>query len=780
MTALQFHAFLRFLSRKKGYFATHIGGITIGLVAAGFTALFVIHELSYDRQHPFATNIYRISYENKSGWFASLAAPYAHAVAEETIPEIESTVRLRRVPPKFMNVGDEKFYDSKVLFTYPGSKFFDFFQFPLDEGSVQHALTQSHSVILSASTAKKYFGEKPALGEPIRFDSLNLTVTGVFQDLPSHTHLEFDILITHAGTMDNASGHFTYAMVSPAANLVDVEEKVLKLPVNVNAFQSAKAVRLINVQDLHFDGTMTYELKPAGSLSNLLILVAVGLTILLISLTNYLNLSVALYANRSREIAVRKSVGASSRALSTQFFVESAMSVLCAMAMAVVLIYLLLPGFNDLMQVRIVSPLASGLFVVVMTGLIALIAALSALYPVFILPKIRILDLFRSAGITSYQGLKLRQALLGVQFVVLFFVCCSLWVIRDQFEFMENKDLGFQREGVIKIRRAWNVDSADYQQLKLELKKNPVVVAVSQGYAPGDEDYGFPFHGENSEEKFDNLLSHRGDFEYLEVLGIKSVLGLSPKGSDAANKMILVNETLVKQLGYTDPIGRTFTVTTDPKKPRNYIINGVVADYNFKSLHESVGPQMLVLTRNSKYVEENILVKVNTTNIKETLAFIQSTFTAIAPDVPAPITFLDDDIQRLYAKELRLGKAIQILMIISIILSFTGLVALCSYMIEYKLREVAVRKVMGADVSHIITLFVNVFVKVIVIAFIGGALVSYYSMWLWVQGFAYRVALSPWIYLITLACILGTTVLLAGWQSMRAARLNPASVLKEN
>lgn len=782
MIAFGMNAFLRFLISKKWYYLTNIFGITAGLVAVGFTVLYLEHELSYDTFHPKTSNIYRISYKNKSGWFASLAKPYSNAVYEGILPEVESTIRVRRWGAQYTHVNDQKFYEQKLLITDPGSHFFDFFYFPLLEGNRDEVLQKEYSVVLSSSLAAKYFGNKSAVGEVIRLDTISLTVTGVFADLPSNTHLSFDLLITFKRAMDEASGHFIYVLLNDAPNIAALESKIMLLPIETTAFYKPEAMRLINLPDLHFEGNLTYELKPPGSISSLWILGSIGLTILLIAGTNYINLSIALYAYRSKEIAVRKSIGASSVTLTHQFLIESAAEVVLAFTLSIGIVYLLMPAFNDLMQIRVDGPFSSTGFMIVMPLLVCAIAGLATLYPTLILPRIRILDLFKSSGITSHHGLRLRKALLVVQFAVLFFVCCSTWIINDQFFFMKNKDLGFRKEGVIKIKRVWDIDSARYQRLKSVLLQHPAVIAVTEGYVPGDEDYGYQYRGENSLDQYEGLLIHSTDHDYLSTIGVRAKEGiiLNEDKDQWPGKVCVINETLAKQLGYKQAVGHTITLRPGLKNERTYTIDGVVHDYHFFSLHNAVAPIMLMLHSRSNYVEENILVKVQTSRLEETLRHVRKNLEAIAPDVPAQIGFLDDDIEKMYLQEARLEKNIRILVVLSIILSLTGLVALCTYLIEFRMKEIAIRKVFGAETWNIISLFLKIFLRVVIAAFVIGGIASWFVMDRWMESFAYRIQVAPTIYLITFFGILAITFLLSILQSMRAVRINPVKLLKED
>lgn len=772
--------FGRHIVKFKGYFFVHLFGITLGLTAAGFSIIYIHHELTYDIMHPNADRIFRVSYQNNSGWFASLALPYADALRLGSIPEIEALVRVRRWPAKMIHVANKRVHSPKLLFTDPGSRFFDFFNFPFVEGDASVALANLNSAIITETLSRSYFGKASAIGEIIRIDTIHATVTGVIKDLPSRTHLAFDLMITNSHAMDAASAHFTYALLAPSASPEQTAAKILALPVETNWFHTPLAMRLINVKNIHFQGNMTYELKAPGNQSYLWILGSIGLIIIIIAGSNYVNLSVALYAYRSKEIAVRKAIGASATGLSHQFFFESGVIILIALLLSGTLIHLASPSFNELMGMSIQAPLSSPLTVLAIIFLGILIAGFAAIYPITVLPKIKILDLFRSSGITSHHGLLLRKLLLSVQFTILFLVCCSLWLIHSQFSFLLNKDVGFDKEGVLKLKGAWNVDSTHYWMLKDELKKNPSVLFVSEGYAPGDEDYGYRYRPMDDATVKENLLIHGTDYEYLSVLGIRVVEGPDLKNNRYSRRLCFINQTMAKSLGLECPVGEKFVQNPGEKNERIVTIDGVVADYNFKSLHSPVGPQLLWLSERSKNVDGTILVKIGTQDVQGTLEFIQSRLSQIVPEEPLTIDFLDEDLGNLYREEERLSSAVVALTAISLILSFTGLLALCSYVVEFRMKEVALRKVFGAAPGQIVALFARVFAGICLISFTIGALSSLFLMEHWMEGFAYRIDIGASPFVATFLGISGITLLLVGIQCIRAVRLNPAVVLRND
>ncbi len=764
--------FLRLFSKRKSYYLTNILGLTVGLAAVGFSVLYLEHELSYDSFHPGAENLYRVSYQNDAGWFASLHKHYTNALMQDTIPEVEEVARVRRWHSKYVFVGDKKFYESKVMMTDPGTHLFDLFPFPFKEGVSKGALDRPNSVVISSSLAKKYFGDKPAIGEAIHYDTMALTITGVFEDLPTNTVFPFTMLIANEQAMKMAIAHFTFVRLHPDTDIAKLEAKIFSAPVT-DRHHTMKEIKVMPMRTLHFDGNLTYEMKPAGSRSYLWIFGAIGAMIMLIAFTNFVNLSIALYARRSREIAVRKSVGASSALLSRQFLLESFMTIGIALALALLAMHLLTPSVNLLLELTLPSPFTSPVFLTTILLLIPAITVLAGVYPSVILPKIHILDLFKRTGMTTNHGVQLRMVLLGFQLIVLFFVCCALWVIYGQFSYIKNKDLGFEKNGVIKIRRAWEVDSSQFHTIKTQLLQHSIIKAVSQGYAPGDEDFGMSYRSDDSDEIKEGVLVQMTDYDYLDVLGIENNISTLP------NRSVVINETLAKALGYDDPIGRRIVLDPGTEDEKAHIINGVIRDIHYNSLHHSISPQIFFLRKFSRDVAENILIKVDPANIVEAVALVNKQIDTIIPNIPVEISFLDTDLEKLYKQETTLSRIVIILVSISLILSLVGLVALCSYMIEFRMKEIAIRKVLGAATEGIVLLFAKVFVKTTIISFAIGAPACYFVMAKWTEGFAYRTNISVSLFVYTLLIILFVITALSALQTLKASNINPSKILKE-
>jgi putative ABC transport system permease protein len=770
----------RNLLRKPIYSVINIGGLSLGLAIAGLASLYNYHELSYDRFHLEADKIYRISGRQSDTWFASLSTRYSNALYENQFPEVGKTVRLRRWPSKYIRHGSEAFYERKVLFTDSQSAFFKLFNFKVVEGNLDNALQENNAVVLTQSIASKVFGKEDAIGKELMFDTLQLRVTAVIEDLPTNTHLDFKVLIANDQAMARASGLSTYCMLSEHADIEQLTTKIMSLPVPSNEFSVLQECKIIPLKDLHFQGNMTFEMKPPGNKLYLVVFTFIGLAILLLSCFNFINLSVALYAQRTKEIGIRKIAGATRKHISVQFLIESLCITLMGFPLVLVLIQLAVPLFNTFMGIELENLFvhhASGFFL--LFGLALMVGLISGSYPAFVLPRINSLTLFQKGQVTGIGSLNLRTVLVGLQVMVMTVMLSGGWMIHDQMDFLSKKDLGFEREGVIKLKGAWSIDSLQYSRIKMRLLQNPAITNVSQGFAPGDEDYGFLFKGEGSDMVYNDLIAFGTDADYIPTLGLK-ILKLQ-EGSSLSNhqtKTVLVNETMAKRLGYDDPIGKAIILSPGKKYESSRIINGVFRDFNFFSLHQSVTPMMLTLRPFGGGISENILVKVKTPDLAASLAFISAVAREVAPDVPLTPEFLDDSLASLYEKEQKLSFFSTILLSITVLLSALGLVGLASYMAQMKRKEIGIRKVLGADIHNILQLVSIPFVKLACIAFILGSCISFYLIKLWLQSFAYSIAISWYVYLYALAGLLILLLFTVGGHAVKASLENPVKSLK--
>lgn len=765
--------------KRRWYSAVNIIGLTLGLSAAAIVILYTKHELNYDGFHRQADRIYRVSGRQDGVWFAALSAPYASALYQHPFPEVETTVRMRRWPPRFIRHGEDKFYEPNTFFTDTGSAFFSLFDFPFLKGSPVTALSAPHSVVLTSSLAIKLFGKEDVLGQPLLYDTFQLVVTGVIKDLPSNTHFQFNMLIAEEEPMKRAAVLFTYCALTPGAGIGTLKQKLLSLPRPANRWATLEDAVIMPLKDIHFRSNFQYEIKPPGNKLYFYLFLLTGGLIILLTCANYMNLSIALYAGRKKEIAVRKVAGAGSIQLALQFLVESVVLALICLPLTNALVELVLPSFNTFMNTRMDNELVSswqgfGL----LAAATLLIGILSGSYPALVLPRIKAISLFKKQTFLGAGGLSLRQVLVGFQVTVLVVMISSSWMIRNQLQYMQETDLGFTREGVLKLKGAGMVDSVQFYTLKNELLRNSAIREVSQGLVPGDEEFGFRFRAEGGTEVHHGVISFGTDYDYLTTLGVKLLRSdFQDLSKECPRRVVLVNETLVRQMGYKDPIGER--VVIEPGKGESLAtIDGVFRDFHFSSFHYPVPPMLITMRPYGGGISNNILVAMEMSRLKETLAFIREKTQAIIPDTPLTPEFLDEGLNKLYDKEEKLFFLNKVLLLVNVCLAVLGLLGLSAYLCELRTKEIGIRKVLGASNQSILGLLGWSFLKMMFWAVVAGWALAAIFIHQWMKNFVYRVPFSWTIPAGTALVLAGLVLLTVGVNTLRAARANPVKTLR--
>ncbi len=768
----------RNLWRNKVFGLINVFGLTAGLTAAAIVILYSRHERGYDFFHPEPDQTYRISGKHKFNdtWFASLPIDYSNALYSKTFPEPQTIVRIRLWEPKFIRYEDHKIYEEHVLTTDPGSAFFRLFNFQFIQGNALTALEAPNSVVITSSFGREIFGNDDPMGKSIAYDTLRLVVTGVLKDLPSNSHFNFKVLFTNAPAMENAYAAITYAAFSPNTDITGFKKKLLSLPEPSNKFDLIEDVAIIPISDLHFQANMTYEMKPPGNERYFLSFVFTGIMIVILSCVNYMNLSVALYAERRKEIAVRKVAGAGNAGLALQFLTEAVCLSFACLPFALLFTEWMLPWFNQLMDVRLQNDFVRSLpdFSLLACSAAAM-GIVAGAYPAWVLPRLKAVMLFKKEKIFSKTGLGLRQVLVAFQVAVLVLVISAGGIIYKQLSYVQDADLGFQKEGILKLKGAWWVDSSQYHTLKGELLRHHAIQQVSNGFAPGDEEFGFAFKVTGTDAVYNDLITFVTDHDYLETLGLdllQADFDRSP--GKKSGRQILINETLARRLG-PDALGRQITLSPGEQE-RVYTINGVFRDYHFFSLHRPVAPMML---RIQPYgAGQNLLIKIQTGDLSRTLDFIKKKAAEMIPGIPLVPEFLDDSLGKLYDKEQKLLSLVRQLLLAAALLSVIGLAGLAGYMGALRTREIGIRKVLGATVFGIVAMLSRDFAKLVLIAILIASPVAWWAMNKWLESFAYRVEIHWWMFAAAGLVAAVIALLTVSWQAIRAAVANPVKSLR--
>ena len=773
----------RNLSRFKTISIINITGLTIGITVCTLLLLYIQDELSFDDFHKDGNNIYRIVRENPY-----IAPPVAKLV-KDNFPEVMETTRILPRDETHVKHGDRKYNEKNLAYVDPG--FFKVFSFKLKRGDPETALNRPFSIVITEETARKYFDDEDPMGKILRIDTEHdYTVTGILEEMPLNSHFRYDLLATLADG-EKAFGELiyswgwrnfiTYLRFGDNVSTSDFETKCTTLIDRHRKSQPGDKKINYSLQpltDIHlYSAHMENDIAPQGSITYVLILSAIGVLILLIACSNYINLLTANASVRMNEVGIRKVVGATGRQLTGQFVFESVLLVMIAFLLSVILVEVFIPGFNALTGKHFSSvSLFNGNIAVGIAGLVFFTSLISGIYPAFILSSLQPVKIIKSSRASSKDRSGLRKILVGFQFTVsIVLIICALLMLR-QLAYLENKPLGFKKEYVAVAEVKDFAGLSKYQSLKSTLLRNPNITAVSSASrVPSDSwtNYG-RFLPEGQSEYIGMPIGHV-NFDYFETLGIEPVKGrlFSEKLITDATEAIVLNESALKKMGLSQsPLGTSIFVTW-PESHRRVI--GVINDLHLESLHEKINPVAFVI---SPADCGKLVVRIKSTNVYETMKQLTHTCNAFYPDDIFEFEFLDDRIDRLYRSERRAFGMMGYFTLVAIFIAALGLFGLASFSTKRRSKEIGIRKIHGASEINIATMLSMEFLKGVVIAFIIACPAAYYSMNKWFENFAYRATIPWWIFAVGGVIALVIALLTVSWQTLHAAGLNPVDTLR--
>jgi len=780
---------LRHLLRQPGYTALNILGLTTGIVASLLIVLYLYHEVSFDQQHSKADRIYRISSDikepdNAFRW-AVTQLPLGRTVKNE-FSEVEQYVRFIGNGRTMFTKDDISYYEEDIYMV--DSTVFNVFDFNLIAGNPDKALEGPNSIVLNESLARKIFKNENPIGQLLKVDDNSLEVTGIFADVPKASHIRPKAMISASTADRNNStswggfGIYTYMLLNKDANVQEVEAKLNSdiidkyVAVIFDQFDIKIKYEMINIQDIHLYSTFQGEPEALGNIKYIYIFGAVAIFLILIASINYMNLSTARSMKRALEVGIRKVMGAQRNSLIRQFMTESILLTLVSLFISVLLLLILVPLLNNQLQTSLsIGNLLDGKVLLSILVMLIITGILSGSYPAFYLSGFKPVAVLKGKG--SRSGNKtLRSILVGVQFSISIFMLIGTLVIYDQMQYLRNKDLGFDKEQVVRVvldnpqaREKWPV-------FKNKLLENPNILgAATSTTSPGR---GF---GKNvmSVETNDGTMEEYGvdsygiDYDYIPVLNIKVDNGrnISSKFPTDTASAVLVNEAMVARMGWSDPIGKRFQFDRDSTKFHKVI--GVVKDFHQRSLYDPIEALLFIPSLNNS----DVLIKVGD-NINESLKSIESSWTATFPNMPFEYSFLDADFMEQYEEDQLRGKLFLGFSVMMIFIACLGLLGLASFIAEQRTKEISIRKVLGANVGGLVTLLVKDFVLLVALGAIPAFGLAYYFMSEWLDTFEYHVDMNYLLYIGVLMIIATITVLTTGYHALRAATSNPADNLK--
>ncbi len=791
---------LRSLRKHLGYSVVNVVGLGLGVACCLLILLYVEDERSYDRFHEHADRLYRVAeiIEADGGGENSASAPIpVGRTLRETFPHlVEESVRFFdfQAPTLALSYGeDKKFNEPRLFFTDPSV--FKAFSFDLVRGNPETALAEPNTIVLTEAMARKYFEDEDPLGKVLRFEEdHDLTVTGVLADVPHNAHFRFDFLASFRSLeqlLPRGARETWYW--NPAWTYVLLREGTppSTLEAQFPAFVEANFPEVIRadvriylqpITSIHLHSQLDYEIEPNSSIANVYIFSAVALLVLLIACINFMNLATARSALRAREVGVRKVLGAHRRQLMRQFLLEAVLIASLAVVLGVALVKVSLPAFNAFIGKAVTLDLISGPIWLGLLAIALTVGLMAGIYPAVVLSSFQPVKVLKSSIFNEGQGWGLRRVLVVSQFTLSIALIAGTIVAFNQLGHLARADVGFDREQVIMLPVIRSPLAQNYETFKDELLEHSGVTGVTaleEVLGAKHQTGNYRWEGMTESHLFARLFVRH---DFTRTFGIKVAAGRDYREAIETDEYeaIVVNESMARQMGWSaeEAVGKRFF--DNDGDPQGRIV-GVVEDFHFTSLHQPVQPLVLPLNTNPgafnlfiKYVA----VRLAPGDLKGSLAHVQDTWQRFVPSRTFDYFFLDERLDRLYRAESDLGRVAGAFALFALFVACLGLFGLASYMAEQRTREIGVRKVMGASVNSIVYLMTREFFQLVTIAFVIAVPLTYVAASRWLEGFAYRVDVAWWIFLVAGASSLAIALLTVSFQSLRAALVDPVKALR--
>ena len=790
---------IRNLLRQPVYSLINIVGLAIGMAACMLIVLYIQDELSYDRYHPKADRIYRIVDDIESGGqtIQTAGSPLSWAPAlKRDFPEVDQFVRMRGTGSTWLfKVGDTQFYEKKVI--WAEAALFDLFDIPLIAGNPKTALAEPFTIVISEEMAAKYFGGEEAMGQIMGVDNTDeFRVTGIMRDLPANTHMRPDMFTSYSSLsaygdfyLDNWEVHdnfYTYVLLRENANPADLEARMPDFLERYagDKYRASGVVLSPSLQplpDIHLYSQREGELEPNGDIRFVILYTLIAFLIPLIACINFVNLATARSAMRAREVGVRKVMGANRTQLLGQFLGEAVVMTALAMVISVILVQLALPAVNAIAGKQLIFPLSNGL---VLTALVlgTIVVGLAAgSYPAVYLSGFLPTEVLKGSLKSATRGLGLRKVLVVVQFAMSIFLLVGTAVIYDQLEFISTKRLGFNKEQVMVLPITGPLQRRNTPVLKERLSQLPGVsgVATTNG-VPGMRVIPIMAVRPDGMAPEDHLMmaTLEVDEHFLDVMEIEIVAGrnFSPDWGTDSTTGFLLNETAVRYQGWGTPrdaIDRPFEwLSFGGAKGR---VIGVVKDFHLRTIHDEIEPVVIL----SHLYHQYVLIRLEPDGTSETISRISEAWRNVDASFPMDYTFLDEDFDRLYRDDRRLGEVFAIFAMLGVVVACLGLLGLASFSIQQRTREIGIRKVLGSSISSIVVLLLKDFMKYVLLGNLIAWPLAYFVMTRWLQNYAYAADLNYAWFVVGGIVALVIAWLTIGAHAVAASRRNPVNALRQ-
>ncbi|MDB5133497.1 MAG: Cell division protein FtsX [Mucilaginibacter sp.] len=795
----------RNLLKNKGFTAINVLGLALGLATCLLIVFYVFDELSYDRYNVNLDRIYRVNnnikFGGNEGSYSESPAPTAAALKAD-FPEIEQVTRFRQRGGNQVKKGNQNIQEDNMVYADPA--IFSVFTLPMTEGDPATALKETHSVVITEKIALKYFNSIKAVGKVLAFNDTALyKVTGVIKNIPKQSHFDFDFFVSMpslAESKDDSwfSNNFdTYILFRPDA---DVKRFAVKLPEFMRKHSEPQLMSilhmnfatlektgnyfrfsLIPLKKIHLESNTKSDLGNKGDIKIVYIFSAIAIFILLIACVNFMNLSTARSSSRAREVGVRKVLGSPRKYLIAQFLTESVMVTLAGAIIAVLLAWAFLPLFNQMSAKELtITPQIIGWLAPVMVIFIIIVGCIAGSYPALYLSGFQPIEVLKGKLAAGFKGGILRSSLVVFQFSISIFLIIGTVVIYNQLQYIQNKDIGYNRDHVLVINRIWTLGKKA-KTFKQEIKQLAgVKSATMTGYLPTDG-----ANNNSSLFKDPSLDAKRAiqssiwnvDEDYIPTLGIKMQSGrnfsIDMKTDSSA---IIINEAAAQLLGFQNPLNQLLYLPMDSKASvmKPFHIVGVIKNFNFKSLRENVSPLILFDVEDTGCLS----IRMSSADIPSLLAQVKNKWAGMSPNLQFDYSFMNEDYEGLYRTEQRTGKIAIVFTSLAIIIACLGLFGLAAYAAEQRTKEIGIRKVLGASMSTIVGMLSKDFIKLVLFAIIIASPLAWWAMHEWLKGFAYRQNIQWWVVASAGSGAILIAFITISFQSIKAALTNPVKSLK--
>ncbi len=786
---------LRNIDKYKGYSLINIFGLSLGITFCLLLLLYIKYELSYDHHHQQADQIYRVATNAviKDDYFnlATTPSPLGPVLKRE-YNEIIDFTRLVNVNREMVVVGKNQFFETNFFYADPGV--FKLFDFKLIHGDPYTCLSSANGVVISEKLALKYFDETAVVGETLFYSGNKraLKITGVMQNPTPSSHFVPAAFLAYKGLGEERKRNwvnfndYTYILF-PSSYAPDLF--LLKLEAVYQdymddlfyQFNSSASFFLQPLKDIHLHSKLQAEIAPGGEISYIYIFSAIATFIIIIASINYMNLATARSVKRAKEIGLRKVVGSYKTQLINQFMIESVMFTSFSMVISLIAVKYLIRPFNQIAGKEIdIQVLGSPLIILGLLGIVILVGLLAGSYPAFYLSRVNTVEVLKGKVSTGIRNLSFRRALVVIQFGLSSIMLICTWVVFDQLNYVDQKDLGFTSDQLIRIPLHTESLQRKSRTLSAMFSKEENIELVSSATCtPGNGDFiqsGFYVETDEGEMVENLLLNFNVDENYIPVLNISINAGRNFSSElDRKKNVVIVNQTLVDKMNWDDAIGKEIhIINNDQMELTESKVIGVVDDFHVRSLHKKITPMVLTYNKSN----EQLLVKIKQEAQNKTLNFMSASWNNIISEVPFDYSFVDEDLQQYYMADERKGDIFAIFSGITILIACLGLFGLASFTSSQRKKEISIRKINGATISDIIILVTKDYLILIGISILLAWPFAYYFISDWLQNFAYSVSINPSAFILSAVATITITILTISFHATKAALTNPIYPLK--